>query len=67
MAPRRAEAYVLALRLPPDEAAAVIEIDIHRKSRIQTAGELHVSPDGLSKIRRRAYNKILDAESAAPE
>lgn len=67
MAPRRAEAYILALRLPPDEAAAVIEIDIRRKSRIQTARELHVSPDGLSKIRRRAYNKILDAESAALE
>lgn len=67
MAPKRAEAYILALGLPPEEAAAVIRIDVHRRSRIQTARELHVSPDGLSKIRRRAYNKILDAESAAPD
>lgn len=67
MAPKRATEYIMALDLPPDEAAAVIEIDIRRKSRTQAARELHVSADGLSKIRRRAYNKILDAESAAPE
>nr|DAI38920.1 MAG TPA: ECF sigma factor [Caudoviricetes sp.] len=46
--------------LPPDEEAAVLAVDVHGQSCLQAAALLHVSVDGLAKIRRRAYAKIAD-------
>lgn len=45
---------------PPDEEAAVLAVDVHGQSCLQAAALLHVSVDGLAKIRRRAYAKIAD-------
>ncbi len=60
MAPRRAEEAVRRVGLPTDEEAAVLAVDVHGQSCLQTAQRLHVSVDGLAKIRRRAYAKIAD-------
>lgn len=60
MSPRRAMEYVKAFELPEDEETALIECDVRGKSCIQTAETLHMSVDGLWKIRRRAYQKIAD-------
>lgn len=46
--------------LPADEEAAVLAVDVHGQSCLQTAQRLHVSVDGLAKIRRRAYAKLAD-------
>ena len=46
--------------LPPDKEAAVLAVDVHGQSCLQAAALLHVSVDGLAKIRRRAYAKIAD-------
>ena len=60
MAPRRAEEAVRRVGLPADEEAAVLAVDVHGPSCLQTAPRLHVSVDGLAKIRRRAYAKLAD-------
>ena len=60
MAPMRAEQAVRLVGLPPEEETAVLAVDVHGQSCIQTAALLHVSVDGLAKIRRRAYAKIAD-------
>ena len=60
MAPKRAEQAVRLVGLPADEETAVLAVDVHGQSCIQTADRLHVSVDGLAKIRRRAYSKIAD-------
>ena len=60
MSPKRAEQAVRLVGLPADEEAAVLAVDGHGQSCIQTADRLHVSVDGLAKIRRRAYAKIAD-------
>ena len=60
MAPTRAEEAVRLVGLPPDEETAVLAVDVHGRSCLQTAAQLHVSVDGLAKIRRRAYAKIAD-------
>lgn len=60
MAPRRAVEYILSFELPQDEAACIIECDVRRKSCVQVADMMHVSVDGLAKIRRRAYTKMAD-------
>ncbi len=60
MSPKRAEQAVRLVSLPPDEETAVLAVDVHGQSCIQTADRLHVSVDGLAKIRRRAYAKIAD-------
>lgn len=60
MCPRRAEEAVRRARLPPDEETAVLAVDVHGQSCLQTAALLHVSVDGLAKIRRRAYAKLAD-------
>ena len=60
MAPMRAEQAVRRVGLPPDEETAVLAVDVHGQSCLQTAERLHVSVDGLAKIRRRAYAKIAD-------
>ncbi len=60
MAPKRAEQAVRLVGLPANEETAVLAVDVHGQSCIQTADRLHVSVDGLAKIRRRAYAKIAD-------
>lgn len=60
MAPMRAEQAVRLVGLPPDEETAVLAVDVHGQSCLQTAERLHVSVDGLAKIRRRAYAKMAD-------
>lgn len=60
MCPRRAEQAVRMANLPPDEETAVLAVDVHGQSCLQTAALLHVSVDGLAKIRRRAYAKLAD-------
>ena len=60
MAPTRAEEAVRRVGLPPDEETAVLAVDVHGQSCLQAAALLHVSVDGLAKIRRRAYAKIAD-------
>ena len=60
MSPKRAEQAVRLVCLPPDEETAVLAVDVHGQSCIQTADRLHVSADGLAKIRRRAYAKLAD-------
>lgn len=60
MAPTRAEEAVRRAGLPPDEEKAVLAVDVHGQSCLQAAALLHVSVDGLAKIRRRAYAKIAD-------
>lgn len=60
MAPMRAEQAVRLVGLPADEETAVLAVDVHGQSCFQTAERLHVSVDGLAKIRRRAYAKIAD-------
>ena len=60
MSPKRAEQAIRLVGLPADEEAAVLAVDVHGQSCIQTAERLHVSVDGLAKIRRRAYGKIAD-------
>lgn len=60
MCPRRAEEAVRMAGLPPDEEAAVLAVDVHGQSCLQVAALLHVSVDGLAKIRRRAYAKLAD-------
>lgn len=60
MSPKRAEQAVRLVGLPADEETAVLAVDVHGQSCIQTADRLHVSVDGLAKIRRRAYAKLSD-------
>ena len=60
MAPTKAEEAVRLVGLPPDEEAAVLAVDVHGQSCLQAAALLHVSVDGLAKIRRRAYAKLAD-------
>ena len=60
MAPTRAEEAVRLVGLPPDEETAVLAVDVHGQSCLQVAALLHVSVDGLAKIRRRAYAKLAD-------
>ena len=60
MAPKRAEQAVRLVGLPADEETAVLAVDVYGQSCIQTADRLHVSVDGLAKIRRRAYAKLAD-------
>ena len=60
MAPIKAEQAVRLVALPPDEETAVLAVDVHGQSCLQAAALLHVSVDGLAKIRRRAYAKIAD-------
>ena len=54
MAPRRAISYIRSFDLPPDEAASLIECDVRGRSCVQAAELLHLSVDGLAKLRRRA-------------
>lgn len=67
MAPTRAVAYILSLELPADEAACIIECDVRGRSCVQVAQTLHLSVDGLAKLRRRAYKKIADGQEESTD
>jgi predicted DNA-binding protein (UPF0251 family) len=61
MSPKRAIEYIKAFELPPDEERALIERDIRGKSCTKICIELSISPETLTRRRRRAYHKIADA------
>lgn len=60
MVPMRAEQAVRMVGLPPDEETAVLAVDVHGQSCIQTAERLHVSVDTVKRLRRSAYRKLQD-------
>ena len=47
--------------------ACIIECDVRRKSCVQVADMLHVSVDGLAKIKRRAYTKIANGQEKSTD
>jgi DNA-directed RNA polymerase specialized sigma24 family protein len=67
MAPKRAVAYILSFELPADEAACLIECDVRGCSLVQVAAQLHMSVDGLAKLRRRAYRKLADGQEESTD
>lgn len=60
MSPKRAEQAVQLVSLPPDEETAVLAVDVHGQSCLQTAERLHVSVDTVKRLRRSAYRKLQD-------
>lgn len=60
MAPARAAPAVRLVGLPPDEETAVLAVDVHGQSCLQTAERLHVSVDTVKRLRRSAYRKLQD-------
>ena len=60
MAPRRAIALVEEMQLPADEARTVIECDVRRRSCVEAARSMNVSPETVKAYRRRAYTKMAD-------
>ena len=47
--------------------SAVLAVDVHGQSCLQAAALLHVSVDGLAKLRRRAYRKIADGQNESTD
>lgn len=60
MAPARAAQAVRLVGLPPDEETAVLAVDVHGQSCLQTVERLHVSVDTVKRLRRSAYRKLQD-------
>ena len=60
MAPAREAQAVRLVGLPPDEEAAVLAVDVHGQSCLQTAERLHVSVDTVKRLRRSAHRKLQD-------
>lgn len=60
MAPARAAQAVRLVGLPPDEETAVLAVDVHGQSCLQTAERLHVSVDTVKRLWRSAYRKLQD-------
>lgn len=60
MAPARAAQAVRLVGLPPDGETAVLAVDVHGQSCLQTAERLHVSVDTVKRLRRSAYRKLQD-------
>ena len=60
MAPARAAQAVRLVGLPPDEETAVLAVDVHGQSCLQTAERLHVSVDTVKRLRRSTYRKLQD-------
>lgn len=60
MAPARAAQAVRLVGLPPDEETAVLAVDVHGQSCLQTTERLHVSVDTVKRLRRSAYRKLQD-------
>ena len=60
ISPGRAEAYIRAFRLPPEEELFLIECDVRRKSYIAAAAEYNTTPEVIKRRRRQAYEKIVD-------
>ena len=67
MAPRRAVAYIRSFELQPDEMACLVECDVRGRSCVQVAQMLHLSVDGLAKLRRKAYRKIADGQQESTD
>lgn len=67
MSPRRAVAYIQSFDLPPDEMACLVECDVRGRSLVQVAAQLHMSVDGLAKLRRRAYRKLADGQKESTD
>lgn len=60
MAPKRAIGYITSFELPEEEEFCLIECDVRRRSHVQVADMLHISPECVKKRRQRAYAKIAD-------
>lgn len=60
MAPTRAVEYVRAFELPKSEETIIIEADIRRKSVVEIALAMNLSPEAVKRYRRRGYAKIQD-------
>lgn len=61
MAPTRAAAYVKSFELPEDEEFCILNCDVRKKSCVQTAMMINLSPESVKKKRRAGYSKISDA------
>lgn len=60
MAPKRAEAYIQAFELPPEEELFLLECDVRGKSYVEAALDNHTTPEAIKRRRHRAYAKIAD-------
>ena len=60
MAPLRAISYIQAFQLPEEEEVCLIEMDVRKRSYIQIANALNMSPETVKKRRRSAFSKIAD-------
>lgn len=58
MGPRRAESYILAFDLQPDEAVYIIEREVHRKSVQEIADKFNVSQETVKRRRKSGFQKI---------
>ena len=47
--------------------ACLVECDVRGRSCVQAAELLHLSVDGLAKLRRRAYSKIADGQNESAD
>lgn len=47
--------------------ACLVECDVRGRSCVQVAQMLHLSVDGLAKIRRKAYRKIADGQNESTD
>ncbi|WP_418544599.1 hypothetical protein [Hominenteromicrobium sp.] len=47
--------------------ACLIECDVRGHSLVQVAAQLHMSVDGLAKLRRRAYRKLADGQKESTD
>ena len=58
MGPRRAESYVMAFDLRPDEALYIIEREVHNRSIQEIAEKFNVSPETVKRRRKSGFEKI---------
>lgn len=47
--------------------ACLIECDVRGRSLVQVAAQLHMSVDGIAKLRRRAYHKLADGQKESTD
>ena len=47
--------------------ACLVECDVRGRSCVQVAQMLHLSVDGLAKLRRKAYRKIADGQQESTD
>lgn len=60
MSPKRAILFIREFDLPEDEERCLIECDVRGKSCIQVSDLLHISPEGVKRRKRKAYQKMTD-------